>query len=125
MNVHVVEDDADLQNAAKFFLEKSDITVSQSTNGNQAVEDILANKPDAVLLDIMLPGKSGYEIIEELRQVGFDKSIIIVSNLDISDIDRRWLEDHGITSIYLKVTTNFEDIVAELVNIGVSQNKQP
>lgn len=123
MKVHVVEDDADLQRAAKFFLEKNNITVSQSVSGNDATADVLATQPDAVLLDIMLPGKSGYDVLDELRQAEYDKPVIIMSNLDLKDLDKKKLEGHGVTSIYLKVTTDFDDIVAELLDINVRANK--
>lgn len=124
MKVHVVEDDADLQRAAKFFLEKNNITVSQTTDGNKATADVLANQPDAVLLDIMLPGMSGYDVLDELRQAEFDKPVIIMSNLEVNDVDKKRLEEHGVTSIYLKVTTDFDDIVAELLDIGAKQSQQ-
>lgn len=67
--VVIVEDDKNfadiLQDYARDHSYKS-ITVNEGTN---AVEIITENKPDAVILDIMLPGKDGWQILKELKQI--------------------------------------------------------
>lgn len=123
VKVHIIEDDNELQKAATFLLKNKKFDVSVSMNGDKAAEEVLANQPDLVLLDIMLTGKSGYEVAEELRKKGYDKPIVAMSNLDLESIDKKRLHATGTYSIFLKVTTNFDDIIAEIMNLteGKSQ----
>ena len=48
-------------------------------NGDEAEKMILAEQPDIVLLDWMLPGKQGSEVCANIREKGFDKLIIMMT----------------------------------------------
>jgi DNA-binding response OmpR family regulator len=116
VKVHVVEDDKELQGAAQFLLKNKQFSVTTSTSGSTAADDVIKADPDAVLLDIMLPGKSGYEVLEEIRQKGYQKPVIVMSNLDQQNIDRSRLARSGVKSAFLKVTTKFDDIIEQIKN---------
>jgi len=52
-------------------------------NGSDAVDKFLKEKPDLILLDIIMPGRSGFEVLEEIRVKHNSKvPVIIISNLD-------------------------------------------
>lgn len=63
----IVEDDVALANLYKTELEMAGYTVVHVSEGMQAVDAIKQNTPSIVLLDIMLPGKNGLEILQDIR----------------------------------------------------------
>ncbi|MBT6401545.1 response regulator [candidate division WWE3 bacterium] len=63
----IVEDDVALANLYKTELETNGYTVIHVAEGVQALDSIKQNTPDLVLLDIMLPGKNGLEILQDMR----------------------------------------------------------
>ncbi len=67
VHVFLVEDDDSLASLVKDYLELQGYQVSVESHGDKATERILAEKPDIVILDIMLPGKNGLDICRELR----------------------------------------------------------
>ncbi|APE43847.1 two-component system response regulator [Sulfitobacter alexandrii] len=69
MNKHVVlvEDELNIAEAIRFVLSNDGWRVETLANGLNAVEVIRKANPDLVLLDVMLPGRSGFEILHELR----------------------------------------------------------
>ncbi len=68
--VLLVEDDVILANLVSSFLRKESYIVEHTTNGDDALEMMLAFDFDVVIVDWELPGKSGVEIIEEYRKHG-------------------------------------------------------
>jgi DNA-binding response OmpR family regulator len=66
-HVFLVEDDPSLATLVKDYLELQGYQVSVESRGDNAVERVLAAQPDALILDIMLPGKNGLDICRELR----------------------------------------------------------
>lgn len=67
IHVFLVEDDASLSDLVRDYLELQGYRVSTESQGDVACERILQDKPDVVILDIMLPGKNGLDICRELR----------------------------------------------------------
>ncbi len=70
MNTRIllVEDDARLAELTAEYLAKNDLTVSIEPRGDTAEARILAEQPDLVILDVMLPGKDGFEVCRAVRQ---------------------------------------------------------
>ncbi len=66
-HVLVVEDEMPIVELLRYNLEKSGYSVSVATDGEQALEQVAEGPPDAVLLDWMLPRKSGIEVCRQLR----------------------------------------------------------
>ncbi|MDC0136020.1 response regulator [Sulfitobacter sp.] len=69
MSKHVVlvEDETNIAEAIRFLLGRDGWRVETLANGGNAAEVIRAARPDLVVLDVMLPGKTGFEILAELR----------------------------------------------------------
>ncbi len=69
MSKHVVlvEDETNIAEAIRFLLGRDGWRVKTLANGGNAAEVIRAAKPDLVMLDVMLPEKTGFEILAELR----------------------------------------------------------
>lgn len=66
--VLVVDDEVPIQELIKFNLEQAGFEVEVAGDGNEALEAFEANKPDLVVLDLMLPGKDGYDVCRAIRK---------------------------------------------------------
>lgn len=82
----IVEDEVNLAGILRDYLVQSGFSVEHMAEGTQVVEQVLANPPDLILLDIMLPGKDGLDICRELRRSS-DVPIIMAS-ARVEEIDR-------------------------------------
>jgi hypothetical protein len=65
--VLLVEDDAKLARIIRTFLQKQDFCVEIESHGGRAVTRIVADRPDAVVLDINLPGINGFAVCRQVR----------------------------------------------------------
>ncbi len=67
-SVLVVDDEKDIVQLIRYNLEREGFKVESALDGNEALKKAAEAKPDLILLDIMLPGKDGYEVIKSLNQ---------------------------------------------------------
>lgn len=67
-HVLVVDDEADITALVAYHLARAGYRVSTATSGTQAIAAALDLRPDLIVLDLMLPGMSGYEVLKELRR---------------------------------------------------------
>ncbi|SDI12279.1 response regulator transcription factor [Lutimaribacter saemankumensis] len=67
-HVLVIEDEPNIIEAISFILSRDGWTVDTHSNGHDAVDVVLSKTPDLVILDVMLPGRSGYDILTDLRE---------------------------------------------------------
>jgi two-component system phosphate regulon response regulator PhoB len=64
----VVDDERDITALVAYHLAKAGYRVTTAGSGVAALEALAAEAPDLVVLDLMLPGRSGYEVLEEIRR---------------------------------------------------------
>ncbi|MGB0346970.1 MAG: response regulator transcription factor [Balneolaceae bacterium] len=87
LKILVVEDEPSLIFTLRDTLESEGYAVIVSEDGEQAVELVQEHKPDLMILDIMLPGKSGYDICKEVRELKYTFPIIMLTAKD-QEIDK-------------------------------------
>jgi len=75
----IVEDDEDINNLLKKILEKTNYLITQTFSGTEADLQINIATPDLILLDLMLPGKNGEDLILDIRNKNVDIPIIVIS----------------------------------------------
>lgn len=80
----LVEDDSFLSNIYSIKLKEAGIPTEIAFDGEEALKMIRENKPDLILLDIILPGIDGWEVLRTIRQDDKlnDIKVIVLSNLD-------------------------------------------
>ena len=66
--VLIVDDDPDIRMALSITLQDAGYSVCEAATGDEAFEAALISQPDAVLLDITLPGRDGFAVLQDLRQ---------------------------------------------------------
>ena len=74
----VVDDDSNIAELLRFYLEKEDYEVTVKSNGKDAVKAFSEISPDLMLLDIMLPKMDGWQVCREIRRFS-SKPIIMLS----------------------------------------------
>ncbi|SUE33195.1 response regulator transcription factor [Rikenella microfusus] len=82
MKILIVEDEMSLQEVIRRSLEQERYVVETASDYESALEKTAAYDYDCILLDIMLPGGSGLELLEKLKQMRKSESVIIVSARD-------------------------------------------
>ena len=117
----IVEDDAFLHNLLADKLEllrKNGIEVFPTFSGKEALEKAKEVRPDIVLLDVVLPGMNGFEVLEALRKDPDLKnvSVIILSNLN-QDKDKQRAKELGVTDYMVKANFMLEELVERIVTI--------
>jgi len=77
--VLIVEDDASLRLGLQKTLRSAGFRVLTASTGTEGLDSALAERPDLVLLDLMLPGLNGYEVCEEIRRADAHMPIIMLT----------------------------------------------
>jgi DNA-binding response OmpR family regulator len=65
--VMVIEDEKEIRDLVRYNLEKAGFRVAAAGDGEQGLQQLFASRPDALVLDLMLPGMNGLEIVREVR----------------------------------------------------------
>lgn len=85
-SIYVVDDEKNIRDIVRSYLEKEGYSVMEFENGEEALKTFYASAPDMFIIDIMMPGMSGFELCNEIRKKA-NTPIIIVSARD-EELDR-------------------------------------
>jgi DNA-binding response OmpR family regulator len=66
--VLIVDDEPNIVAALEYLLQRNGYEVRSASNGEQALREVEAFAPDLVLLDIMMPQQSGYDVCQRIRE---------------------------------------------------------
>jgi len=124
VKVFVVEDDPLLRNLLSIKFEKTNYPFEFSTDGQNIVPVLKQFQPDVIILDLMLPGRSGFEVLADIKE---DKElekipVIIFSNRD-SQEDRQKADKMGAAGFYVKAMTDLSELV-ETIQEVIKKNKK-
>ena len=86
--VLVVDDDPDLVESVSMKLSSLNYRVAKAYDGVEAWEKIRAERPDLILLDVMMPKKNGYELCDELKKDPEYKGIAVALLTAVGDAVR-------------------------------------
>ena len=84
-HILVVEDDADQAESLRAILEANGHSVTMASDGGQATSAFSRKRPDFVLLDLILPGEHGFELLERLKQQADDIPMFVISAIEMRD----------------------------------------
>lgn len=86
MRILIAEDEVTIARALKVMLEKNKYAVDMVHNGNDALDYIQATTYDALVLDIMMPGKDGIEVLKAARSVGnTTPALFLTAKAEVAD----------------------------------------
>ena len=84
-HVLVVDDDPDLVESITMKLESDNYRVSKAYDGIEAWDKIKEERPDLIILDVMMPRKNGYELCDEIKKDSQYKDITVVLLTAVGD----------------------------------------
>ncbi len=100
------------------FLEKkfksSGFDVSSAIDGDDALAKVIASKPDLIILDLILPKKTGFEVLAEIRKdpTMAKVPVLVVSNLgQAGDVEK--VKKLGVTGYFIKANLSLDELVKE------------
>lgn len=111
----LVEDEVALQTALGGALRAAGFEVLSAVDGEDAIHMVLDQYPDIVLLDLILPKKTGFEVLDALKSHEKTKKIpvIVLTNLEgADDVDRAL--SRGATSFLVKSNYDIDEIVSKV-----------
>ena len=84
-NILVVEDDNNISNLIKLYLDKEGFEVRLASDGGKAVEEFHSQEPDLVLLDVMLPVLDGWGVLGRIREHSKCPVIMLTAKGEVDD----------------------------------------
>ena len=107
--VLVIEDEPNITEAISYILSRDGWTVHTHSDGETANERIKATPSDLIILDVMLPGKSGFDILRDLRaEEGTAGLPVLMLTARGQARDRELAEKLGVTQFMTKPFSNAE-----------------
>lgn len=117
----LVDDDPDIVASIEAAFEPSGATIETAGNGNKAVELCEANTPDLMILDMMLPGRSGFLVLEKVkaRKPKGAKPLVIMITGNPGGRHKAYAESLGV-SAYFNKPVKMEKLVATVEQLLAS-----
>lgn len=100
----LVDDDADILTSMQAAFEPTGATIESANNGNKAVELAEQNDPDLVVLDMMLPGRSGFLVLEKIKakKARNAKPFVIMITGNTGSRHKMYAESLGVSEYFTK-----------------------
>lgn len=90
MKILIVDDSEDVRALVRIILERRGHTVvGEAGDGEAGIKAFAELRPDVVLLDIIMPGKSGLEVLEEIRRLDPAAKVVMLTAVDQDGVNRR------------------------------------
>ncbi|WP_019121785.1 response regulator transcription factor [Brevibacillus massiliensis] len=110
-SILIVEDELSISRVLKAYLEKAEYTVEQAFDGDEALEKFAAMNPSLVLLDVMLPGQSGWSILNRIREQSACPVIMLTA---LGHIDHKLAGLNQGADDYITKPFNADEVVARV-----------
>jgi DNA-binding response OmpR family regulator len=117
MNKHIliIEDETDIREAMAEAVEQAGFQVSTAENGSTGLTKAIAEKPDLILLDIVMPVMDGHETLQKLRQDPWGKSVKVIMLTSMDDVRNiGTAHEENITDYIIKAHSSLDDILKKV-----------
>lgn len=112
-HVLLIEDEPNIIEAIRFILSRDGWQVDTHSNGSDAVDAVRRKTPDVLILDVMLPGRSGFDILRELRDSPETQALpVLMLTARGQSKDRELAERAGVSRFMTKPFSNAEVLEA-------------
>ena len=110
-----IEDESALQKAFGDILKQEGYEMINALNGEEGLKLVKTEKPDLILLDLILPKLHGFEVLEKLKadEETKDIPVIILTNLEGTDEIQKALE-LGATTYLVKASYTLEEVIEKV-----------
>lgn len=114
-SVLVVEDEADIREAIAEALLDADFSVETAENGEIGVRKALEQKPDLILLDLVMPVLDGHQALKKLRLDPWGKQAKVIVLTAMDDVNNvASVHEGNITDYIIKAHSSLDDIVKKV-----------
>ena len=94
--VLIIEDEKEIRDLVRYNLEREGYRVAMAAEGDEGLERVFASRPDALVLDLMLPGRNGLEILREVRAEPLTRDLpVLVLTARATEMDKLLGFEHG------------------------------
>lgn len=114
--VLIVEDEPNIVESLRFLLEREGLEVAVQSDGGMAIDSVQAVRPDLVILDVMLPNRSGFDILRDLRGMPDSAPKVMILTAKGQARDRDTAEEIGVDYFMTKPFSN-KEIVANVLGL--------
>lgn len=114
----IVEDDIVLQKSLSEYLSSEGFEIVCASNGEDGIKKAVSEKPALILLDIVLPKKDGYEVLQEIKASPETNTIpvVLLTNLNgVADVERAL--ELGATTYLVKADYKLEEVTSKIKEI--------
>ncbi len=121
----VVDDEPDLVEIVRFRLEKEGYNVLSAGDGREGLAAAIEKSPDLVILDVMMPGLDGFEVLFQMKNNPKTKDtpvVMLTAKTDMSSISKGWGMD---VDNYVTKPFNVDDLAKTVKNVLVFRGKIP
>ncbi|MBQ5359612.1 MAG: response regulator, partial [Lachnospiraceae bacterium] len=78
----IVDDEGPIRMALKMAFKRENMETAEASDGIQALEMLRHDRYQLIILDVMMPGKGGYEVLQEMRRRGDNTPVLMLSGKD-------------------------------------------
>ena len=100
--IMVVDNEPDIVDLTRTVLEIGGYQVIPAYSGEECLQKINDEEVDLILLDIMMPGMSGWDVFNKIKQQNIDIKVAFMSVLEISEKRKQVLLDEGLSDYIMK-----------------------
>lgn len=109
----MAEDELPYASVYKSKLENESYDVVIILDGAEVMEELRKKKPDLLILDLVLPGKDGFEILKEIRADANLKDLVVVVASNLSqESDKEKIQHYGVAHYFVKSDISISEMVA-------------
>ena len=113
----VIDDDYNIAKKSKEELLKAGYAVTIAYNAQEGMEKLKAEKPDCILLDLVLPDESGFKVAQNIKTLPEFKEIpIIATSLKHEEIDKHVAAKSGIT-VYVEKPIDYTRLLFDIQDV--------
>lgn len=118
VKIMIVDDEPNIIELEKALLETEGYEVIEAHNGEEAIKLLKKNTPDLVILDMMMPGMSGREVCEKIRENPKTKNlkVFFITVARFSEIGKKELENLNVSDYITKPFDN-EDVLNRIKKV--------
>ena len=109
-NILIAEDEKAYCYALVLKLKNAGFNTEGVSNGKEAIESLSKSDKDLVILDLVMPEMSGFEVLEEMKKMNLKVPVLVLSNLAQTE-DKKKITDFGVKYFIEKADTSISDIV--------------
>lgn len=113
IDVLIAEDEPAILDSLEFILKRAGFSIASATDGTQALQEIRRLSPKVVVLDVMLPRQSGFEVLKQIRaDAALSSLLVLMLTAKGQQQDKRIAEELGADAFVTKPYANADVVEA-------------